>query len=243
MAPAVFPDAAASAGAVAVLHRAAKAQTIAGPLRRIGRQLNRQLQAQPLQLTNVFVNQAGQLTATGTMLGQSVLVPITNLTLTPQAGTSCQVLHLELGPIDLNLLGLRVQLSKVCLDVTATPGGGLLGDLLCNLTTPLSNSQLATLLTGLLPGINQALTRTLATGVRAPLSTTSSDIQPNPRGSCPVLHLQLGPVNLSLLGLNVSLTNCNNQPIILDITAIPSRLPGGGLLGDLLCALARRRNV
>src|SRR5262245_14780677 len=94
MGPAVFPDAAASAGAVAVLHRAAKAQTIAGPLRRIGRQLARQLQAQPLQLTNMFVNQAGQLTATGTILGQTVLVPITNLTLTPQQGTSCQVLHL-----------------------------------------------------------------------------------------------------------------------------------------------------
>ena len=37
-----------------------------------------------------------------------------------------------LGPLDLNLLGLRVQLNQVVLDVTAVPGSGnLLGNLLC----------------------------------------------------------------------------------------------------------------
>jgi hypothetical protein len=44
---------------------------------------------------------------------------------------ACGILDLTLGPLDLNLLGLRVQLSQVELTITAIPGGGLLGELLC----------------------------------------------------------------------------------------------------------------
>jgi hypothetical protein len=59
-------------------------------------------------------------------------------------GASCNILNLALGPVDLNLLGLRVELDNcsngpVTLDVIATPGSGLLGDLLCNLSKLLSN--------------------------------------------------------------------------------------------------------
>lgn len=58
---------------------------------------------------------------------------------TAEAGTaaavsSCPILHLVLGPLSLNLLGLNVNLNQVVLDITATPGpGNLLGNLLCNL--------------------------------------------------------------------------------------------------------------
>jgi hypothetical protein len=45
---------------------------------------------------------------------------------------SCSVLHLVLGPLDLDLLGLVVHLDKVVLDITAVPAGGLLGQLLCS---------------------------------------------------------------------------------------------------------------
>jgi hypothetical protein len=51
---------------------------------------------------------------------------------------------------------------------------------------------------------------------------------------CEVLHLELGPITLNLLGLNVFIGGPNNTPLIVDITADPS----GGLLGQLLCALA-----
>lgn len=47
---------------------------------------------------------------------------------------SCDILHLVLGPLDLDLLGLNVQLSQVVLDITAVPGpGNLLGNLLCSI--------------------------------------------------------------------------------------------------------------
>jgi hypothetical protein len=44
----------------------------------------------------------------------------------------------EEAPWDLNLLGLRAQLNQVKLDVTAIPGGGLLGDLLCGISNLLN---------------------------------------------------------------------------------------------------------
>jgi hypothetical protein len=45
---------------------------------------------------------------------------------------SCDILNLVLGPLDLNLLGLRVQLNQVELDITAEQApGNLLGNLLC----------------------------------------------------------------------------------------------------------------
>jgi hypothetical protein len=47
----------------------------------------------------------------------------------------CQVLHLVLGPVHLDLLGLVVDLNKIVLDVTAIPGT-LLGNIFCQLTTP-----------------------------------------------------------------------------------------------------------
>jgi hypothetical protein len=48
--------------------------------------------------------------------------------------------------------------------------------------------------------------------------------------SCPILNLVLGPLNLNLLGLQVTL----NQ-VILNITALPG---AGNLLGNLLCDVA-----
>jgi hypothetical protein len=74
----------------------------------------------------------------GLSLGPGFTVPLTAAT-TGSAGTqavplaTCTVLDLTLGPLDLNLLGLMVHLSKVHLVITADPNGGLLGSLLCSL--------------------------------------------------------------------------------------------------------------
>jgi hypothetical protein len=68
---------------------------------------------------------------------------------------ACDVLNLVLGPLDLNLLGLRIQLNQVVLDITAVPGpGNLLGNLLCAIVGILDGAgplgQLVALLNGLL---------------------------------------------------------------------------------------------
>jgi hypothetical protein len=76
---------------------------------------------------------------------------------------NCTVLHLVLGPINLNLLGLQVKLGggansaqPIVLDVTAHQGQGLLGDLLCGIDNALGGGVL-----GQLSGQLQQLVATL----------------------------------------------------------------------------------
>jgi hypothetical protein len=52
-----------------------------------------------------------------------------------QNRATCDVLHLVLAPLDLDLLGLQVHLDRVVLDIVAVSGAGnLLGNLLCAVT-------------------------------------------------------------------------------------------------------------
>ena len=51
----------------------------------------------------------------------------------PAPNATCPVLDLVVGPLNLQLLGLVVDLNQVHLTVTATRGGGALGDLFCKL--------------------------------------------------------------------------------------------------------------
>lgn len=71
-------------------------------------------------------------------------------TLTQTGDDTCQILSLDLGPLNLDLLGLVVDLSDVQLDITAERGSGnLLGNLLCSvaelLDSPDFDSLLATI--------------------------------------------------------------------------------------------------
>src|SRR5687768_5458905 len=87
-----------------------------------------------------FAVQDNQIVAVGTLtgtltdsLGAVVGTVLRNLTMAlTNTQASCQILHLELGPLDLNLLGLVVHLDKIVLDIDAESGSGnLLGNLLC----------------------------------------------------------------------------------------------------------------
>jgi hypothetical protein len=67
---------------------------------------------------------------------------------------SCSVLHLELGPVDLDLLGLQVHLNRVVLDITAVPGpGNLLGNLLCSIANLLNAQSPLSILSDALNGL------------------------------------------------------------------------------------------
>jgi hypothetical protein len=90
-----------------------------------------------------FAVQSGKIVALatlkGTVNGQQVTQQIT-LPVTIGQHT-CEILHLELGPLDLDLLGLKVHLDKVVLDITAQSGpGNLLGNLLCSVAQLLDNT-------------------------------------------------------------------------------------------------------
>jgi hypothetical protein len=52
---------------------------------------------------------------------------------TSAVGPTCSILDLVLGPLNLNLLGLQVDLNQVHLTAVADPAGGVLGSLFCGL--------------------------------------------------------------------------------------------------------------
>lgn len=122
-----------------------------------------------LKVTSVAVNSAtGALSAAGTLSGTvtdatgQVVGNVSNLAVSniPLASVtgSCTILTLNLGPLDLNLLGLTVHLNQVVLNITAVPGAGnLLGNLLCDVANLLNGGNLSNLLTQLTGLINQIL--------------------------------------------------------------------------------------
>jgi len=107
---------------------------------------NGQLMAQG-NLTGAVTNALGDVVAT---VNQSLVLPVLDI-----HGT-CQILHLELGPLDLNLLGLLIHVDRIVLDITGQFGSGNpLGNLLCVIATLLDGggpplSQVAGLLNQLL---------------------------------------------------------------------------------------------
>jgi AraC-like DNA-binding protein len=197
----------------------------------------------PTVITSVTVVE-GRLMANGLVGAKPFQTPIT-LTSTPgpiAAAATCPILNLRLEPIHLSVLGLNVDTSAICLDITAIQGA-LLGDLLCLvanllnggvaideiLATRLLPDQLALLTNGLTQILNQAVFIPVSQSTALQGVTASS-----PAAMCDVLNLALGPLDLNLLGLRVELDDCANGPVTVAITATP----GGGLLGDLLCSLA-----
>lgn len=76
---------------------------------------------------------------------------------TQLARASCDVLHLNLAPLDLDLLGLQVHLDRVVLDIVAKSGAGnLVGNLLCAVTGLLDGG-----LSGLLARVGGLLNQVL----------------------------------------------------------------------------------
>lgn len=98
-----------------------------------------------------FVNTPG-----GTLVGTFNNAPLTATTSAPAssattaAATTCPILNLTVGPINLNLLGLVVRTNTIHLSITAVEApGNLLGNLLC---------AVANLLNQVPPPLNQIVT-------------------------------------------------------------------------------------
>jgi hypothetical protein len=91
------------------------------------------------QSVNGVLTAIGDLTGPGGLNVMGIGIPVRDLGF---GGGVCSILDLTLGPIDLNLLGLRIQTNQIELLITAIPGGGLLGDLLCAVANLLNPNQL-----------------------------------------------------------------------------------------------------
>jgi hypothetical protein len=145
--------------------------------------------------------------------------------LTAKTGGSCQVLHLFLDQLNLQLLGLNAHLDQVTLDVTGQRTGGPLGALFCHLARAKLASTQASAVRALNAGVKRHRMNALRFNAAVLPKATASAAQP----SCQVLDLIVGPLNLKLLGLVVDL-----KKVHLAVTATR----GQGKLGDLFCELA-----
>lgn len=126
--------------------------------------INNQLNAVgTLTIANTSTSVAIPVTAStsGTLSSASVVLTHSDQAITADAAAaaapSCPVLNLVLGPLNLNVLGLVVNLNQVNLNITAVPGAGnLLGNLLCdvaNLLNPGSLNNLVTILNQILASL------------------------------------------------------------------------------------------
>jgi hypothetical protein len=196
---------------------------------------------------------------TGTVKGRPFTAPFSDVPVDlalaeDQTGAgTCPILDLALAPINLDVLGLVVETSPICLQIVANDGGGLLGDLLCSVAGLLDgglsiNDILGGLnlvdasgvqvlpaltpaqITGLLDAVGDLLNGALGQLLGAVLT----DVLDGNGATCAILHLELGPLNLNLLGLEVNLDDCADGPVVVDITG---ERGAGNLLGNLLCGL------
>lgn len=129
-----------------------------------------------------FAQQGGKVVAIGKLTGKlgkrsvskgGVAMPLTNNGGGSGARISatCGILDLTLGPLDLKLLGLRVQLNQVHLQITAESGpGNLLGNLLCSVANLLNQPKALPLeqLVGLLNIVLQLVNTPALGGLTAP---------------------------------------------------------------------------
>lgn len=145
--------------------------------------------------------------------------------LTATTGGRCQVLHLFLDQLNLQLLGLNAHLDQVTLDVTGSRTGGPLGALFCKLARAKLASTRASAVRALNASVKRHRMNALRFNAAVFPKATASQSQP----SCQVLDLVVGPLNLRLLGLIVDL-----KKVHLAVTATR----GQGKLGDLFCELA-----
>lgn len=215
-----------------------------------------------VQLTNFTINsigvQAGQLVASATatldVLGHTVTETLNNIPLTatgtPSSTSTCDVLHLSLGPVNLNLLGLDVSLDNcaggpVTVSITGSDTGAL-GTLVCDIAGALNGgtslgsilgglsltdlSTLETDLTSILNGVIGNVLSTANGGTTAAAATADAP----PAGATDILNLDVNPLHLTLLGLSV-----DTSAICLDVYAQPGP---GNLLGNLLSSLSNLLN-
>jgi hypothetical protein len=137
----------------------------------------------------------------------------------------CEVLVLQLGQLRLDLLGLVVELENVVLTIKANSAGGPLGSLFCSsLANGNEAGEPASTAQRLTQAAKQSGLTTSALGFAVPLTAAA----PAQEGTCKLLELILGPLDLRLLGLLVHLNKVH-----LTVSAAPE-----GVLGGRLCTPA-----
>ena len=162
----------------------------------------------------------------GTFLfGKKNAIPIVGDFTDPSAGQNA-LTTLTLKPLDIDLLGLKVQSSPITVKISAESGdGNLLGNLLSTVDDILNVDEISTALNNVL-GTTVDLLNSVELSVDgvAPGALNTAEV-----ASTQILELFVAPVHLDVLGAHVT-----TSPIRLSITAQAGE---GLILGNVLTAL------
>lgn len=230
---------AAAGFAVALAPTPATAQ---GPSQPLVRVVDITVESVTAEAGQLIANAEVTLDVVGRIVTRDVQIPL-DVGGSPGAEGECDILNLALGPIDLDLLGLVVQLDDcdggpVTVDIVAIEGEGLLGDLLCGIAGLLDGGiDLGTILGGLtddeldmLTGaienvLNAVFDEVLIANVLSAQASAASH-----EHGCEILNLEIPEgLHLELLGLVV-----DTSGICLHVHA---ERGSGNLLGNLLCSI------
>jgi hypothetical protein len=195
-----------------------------------------------------FVARDGRLRARGTAVAslagpgsatKTVRERVTAPVQMAQAGRrTCALITLNLATLRLDLLGLRVETSEINLRISGIrrgAGSGVLGRLLCSLNGSRVRLGSAAGARAAARALNSSMPKRGLRGFQATAKLQPQATTSQAPTACPVLDLQLGPLELNVLGLLVELYGpSRTTPVRITITAFR----GGGVLGDLFCGLA-----
>lgn len=160
---------------------------------------------------------------------------------------SCKILTLRLAELYVDLLGLEVRTSEINLRITGVPNKAL-GKLFCKLSKGLKLNK-KKLTRRAAHSLNRRIAGEELHVVRfnarlhpqsyqgdAGSGEPTTQRAPEPDGPrCEILDLDLGPLELDLLGLVVELYGKNRKSAVhVDADADPN----GGILGETLCQIA-----
>jgi hypothetical protein len=158
-----------------------------------------------------------------------------------KGGSSCRVLDLTIQDLKLFLLGLNLDASTINLHITGNQSRTL-GQLFCRLSRGLNLGTRSRTAVAAAKSLNKRMANKpmRVMGYRAMITPqqrqqATAEASQAPAGSCRVLDLVIGPLNLDLLGLVVDLYGATpKDPVTVLITADPN----GGILGSVFCRLA-----
>jgi hypothetical protein len=200
------------------------------------------IQVNSVSITGLANNTLSLVANATTPNGVNFQIPLTLVNTTPNA--AIPILDLHIGEIHLDVLGLKVDTSEICLRISAQTGpGNLLGNLLGSVASLLDQGlTLDQFLSGLSPTQQSDLSSGLSglingafSAIGSPTDAATGGTSVTSTGTTQILNLSLGPVDLNLLGLQVELDNCDDGPVTV---AISAESGPGKLLGNLLGGLS-----
>src|ERR1051326_2926222 len=164
---------------------------------------------------------------------------------TPMTKVSMLTRAVAVGVVSVLSMGTLASVPAEAKDNSATPGlqipvvgttstGGTFAGTATITSFAVSGNNVVAVgtISGVIDGAQSVIaTFTAPVGIPQTSATAPAAAQAAAASSCDILNLTLGPINLNLLGLVVSIPN----PVILNITAVPG---AGNLLGNLLCSVA-----